>query len=147
MSPGPILNISHSVNNAVGYMLSFYFVFTMLKLIADIRKRYFPNKLVVGNCIDICILVGAILKYELGFKIDLVHGALNGCLHTWLSVNGIHIDLSTDCTTVNDKRDFVTFINIKEYRVDVIEVFDLKDFFKDMTLNQLKDHYHDTKDN
>jgi hypothetical protein len=110
----------------------------MLRLITGIRNEYFPNKLVVGNCINVCILIAAILKHELDYSVSLVYGTLNGCHHTWLSVSGIHIDPSTDCADVKDDRSFVTFINIKEYRVDEIDAFDLKDFFHDMTLSQLK---------
>lgn len=113
----------------------------MLKLITGIRNEYFPHRLAVGRCVGVCILIDAILKYELHHSVYLVYGKLDNCYHTWLSVDGIHIDPPTDCTIVKDARSFVTFTNTKEYRVNSIETFDLRDFFKEMTVYQLKKYW------
>ena len=111
----------------------------MLDLIKDLRSKYFPHKMNVGECADVCILIGGILKYNAGINVSMVFGIMNNCYHTWLKIDDLEIDVSTDCTTTRDGRDFVTFTNNYEYKTVRTEQFDIKDYYHSLTLEELKE--------
>lgn len=110
----------------------------MIKLLRDLRAMHFPKKLNCGDCIAVCILLGYILKEEYGYTVQLVYGKLGHCYHTWLSVNGIQIDPSTDCAMVIDDRVFVSYVDYREYSISRIESYNVHDFYTDVAPGTLK---------
>lgn len=110
----------------------------MLKLIKELRIKYFPLTLSVGNCIDVCILIGAILKYEHNLNIKIAHGKIMNCFHSWLVINGVHIDVSLDCTTSFNGKKFVKFIDFKNYQIEKIVNYQIKDYYSNLSFEELK---------
>lgn len=114
----------------------------ILSLVTELRAEYFCRKLQPGYCINICILLGRILQVEYGKQVEFVSGQLGDCYHTWLCVDGVEVDPSTDCTFIEDGRPWVTLTNSDEYRTGVLgssrEPFDINDYFLDVSLDKLK---------
>lgn len=110
-------------------------------LVKRIRTTHFPNRLNVGDCITVCVLVASVLKYERGYPVLLVHGSHDGCLHTWLQLGDTQIDPATDCLTNSDGRELVELVAGKGYLVRDTEPFFLKNYFNGLTVSQLKEQY------
>lgn len=108
---------------------------SLLDKVASIRKTYFNKPLPVGYCSDVAILIGSLLQSE-GLFVNMVYGECNGCYHVWLMVDGVAIDPSRDCA--NQHGEFVCFVNPNEYITHSTEHFDIKDFYTDPDIEELK---------
>ena len=108
----------------------------ILVLVLELRQKYFPVRLGVGDCSTVGVLLAAILQLEYGFQVKIVTGERSGCYHLWLEVNGVSVDPSVDCTFSKDE-EFVQLIN-DDYLIYVKEDFDLDDYYPDHTLYELK---------
>lgn len=107
--------------------------------IRRLRYEYLPKPCGVGYCLNICLLIGALLKDEFAtVNIRLVDGVAKGCFHTWMEVNGIQIDPALDCLGDPDVSEFVGFPNEPDYEVKQLDLFDVNEYFRDATLDELK---------
>ena len=101
-----------------------------------LRKQYYDQKLRIGFCHDVAHLIGYVLQNESHF-VNLVMGDCNGCLHTWLEVDGVQIDPSRDCAGQDGA--WVYLVNEQEYTVHSVHVFNIRDFYDEINLTMLKD--------
>lgn len=110
---------------------------TNIELVRALRNYYFPNRLEVGDCITVAILVGAILQSHYSKRIELVNGKLNYCYHTWLSVEGEQIDPCLDCTLEADFMDPVCSAVTAGYAATEKTVLDTADYCPGLTLKEI----------
>ena len=99
----------------------------VLSTARSLREAYFPKRHQVGDCTDICLGIGSLLKHEKGLKVQMVYGQVNDCHHTWLSVEGVDVDVSTDCTYELDLP-FVVMADHDGYIVTSRDPLELSDF-------------------
>ena len=103
-------------------------VFSLLNKVKGLREQFLPKELSVGNCIDICIVLGRKLQLD-GHVVNLVHGMYLDCLHTWLEIDGVSIDAGRDCVGIVNNRPFVAITSSNTHSVMETIAFDLENFF------------------
>lgn len=110
---------------------------TSIDLVRSLRSYHFPDRLEVGDCISVTILIGAILQSQYSKSVEVVNGRLNNCYHTWLCVDGERIDPCLDCTLEPDFVDAVGAATTESYTIiDKIEL-NINDYCPGMTLQEI----------
>ena len=115
----------------------------VIKIVKELRKRYFPNRHKSGDCGNIAIFMATCLKHGINKnfnclnKIMFVNGYRIDHMHCWILFNGTIIDPSVDCAVLGDipSDDFVQEGSPKDYYLDPDESwgyrcdFKFEDFF------------------
>lgn len=95
----------------------------VIKIVKELRKRYFPNRHKSGDCGNIAIFMATCLKHGINKnfnclnEIMFVNGYRIDHMHCWILFNGTIIDPSVDCAVLGDipSDDFVQEGDPKDY--------------------------------